>query len=534
MRFVRAFAIGGIFVCALAASTATATATTRALAASVTTEVAVPESATPTPRLVFSDDFTGPLDATSWATVTPWDTRYAAGELEYYDPSDVTCRDGSLCLTSERRDSNGYAFTSGIVTSLPHAKFSYGYFEIRAKLPKGQGIWPAFWLTNDRGLEIDGLEMLGDDPGRIYMTYHEDDSQVYQGIREGSDFSEGFHTYGVDWQPGYIKWYIDGVCQAAYAGSVPSDPMWICLNTTVGGAWPSAPDTTTPFPQTYAIDYVHVYDSMPTTLAPGVPAPVVPENHAPDVVPDSYETTADTGLTVGAPGVLGNDSDSDGDAMSALLTIPPGHGTLALSPDGGFVYTPEPGFLGLDSFAYQASDGSTITPEACVSITVSAPIGPAHDSSDTATVGAPDTPTVSAPATPTPSPSTTPTVGPSPPAVVPVSPATTSSVRVAKPTVKRRKGRSRRVFDISGCAIDAASLASAPSTDSVPGAVHVQFQRLVRGVWVPYRTLSTRRVGRHYSAVVWLPKRSYRVRAVQTGGGLSAPATSGWLPLRVG
>ena len=250
-------------------------------------------------RLIFSDEFSGSLDAATWATQTPWNTQYTTGELEYYDPANAVVQDGTLRLVSESRPSNGYAYTSGIVTSLPRAKFTYGYFEIRAKLPSGQGIWPAFWLTNDRSLEIDALEMLGNRPGRAFMTLHENGSQVFQKLYDGPDFSGGFHTFGVDWQPGHVKWYVDGVCRASYTGQVPSDPMWICLNTAVGGAWPGSPTATTPFPQAYSIDYVRVYDTMPGTAAANTrefvaasSAPRAPEAATPAATPVRDSSTS--------------------------------------------------------------------------------------------------------------------------------------------------------------------------------------------------------------------------------------------------
>ena len=117
------------------------------------------------PQLLFADEFDeGYLNTDTWATLTPWYTNYSAAELETYDPANVTVEDGQLHLHSVKGYEGGQWYTSGIVTSLAREKFSYGYFEIRAKIPKGKGIWPAFWLTNDGSLEIDVFEVLGDRP----------------------------------------------------------------------------------------------------------------------------------------------------------------------------------------------------------------------------------------------------------------------------------------------------------------------------------------------------------------------------------
>jgi len=245
---------------------------TLVLALAVAVLVTMSSAAFGAPRLVYSDEFNGPLNTAVWANHTPWDTHYTTGELEYYDPANCTFANGFMTLKSENRANSGYAYSSGIVTSLARAKFSYGYFEIRAKLPKGPGIWPAFWLTNDSTLEIDALEMLGDRPNRIYMTLHKNGSQVQGVAKDGPDYSAGLHTYGVDWQPTYVKWYIDGELCATYNGAMPADPMWICLNTAVGGAWPGSPTAATAFPVDYDIDYIRVYDTKPAvaTVAPPV------------------------------------------------------------------------------------------------------------------------------------------------------------------------------------------------------------------------------------------------------------------------
>jgi VCBS repeat-containing protein len=97
---------------------------------------------------------------------------------------------------------------------------------------------------------------------------------------------------------------------------------------------------------------------------------VTPVNDAPTAVADSYSTNEDTTLSVDAPGVLGNDSDADGDTLSAMLGSGPAHGTLSLNANGSFSYTPAGNYNGPDSFTYKASDGSLQSQEATVSITV--------------------------------------------------------------------------------------------------------------------------------------------------------------------
>src|SRR5262249_52050993 len=93
-------------------------------------------------------------------------------------------------------------------------------------------------------------------------------------------------------------------------------------------------------------------------------------NDAPVARDDAFSTDEDTPLTVGAPGVLGNDTDADGDSLTAALVSGPAHGTLALNADGSFTYTPAANFSGSDSFTYRASDGTADSNVATVAITV--------------------------------------------------------------------------------------------------------------------------------------------------------------------
>jgi uncharacterized repeat protein (TIGR01451 family) len=107
------------------------------------------------------------------------------------------------------------------------------------------------------------------------------------------------------------------------------------------------------------------------TSAPAtVSITVNPVNDTPVAANDSYSTNEDTPLTVAAPGVLGNDSDVDGDTLSALLVTGPSHGSLTLEPDGSFSYTPDANYHGSDSFTYKANDGHAVSGVTTVSITV--------------------------------------------------------------------------------------------------------------------------------------------------------------------
>ena len=110
------------------------------------------------------------------------------------------------------------------------------------------------------------------------------------------------------------------------------------------------------------------------TSTPGtVSLTVLPVNHAPQAVNDSYPVTESTKLTVSGPGVLANDTDVDGNSLTASLVSGPAHGSLILGADGSFVYTPTAGYIGPDSFVYAANDGQADSNNATVSITVAKP-----------------------------------------------------------------------------------------------------------------------------------------------------------------
>jgi VCBS repeat-containing protein len=110
----------------------------------------------------------------------------------------------------------------------------------------------------------------------------------------------------------------------------------------------------------------------PTGITPVGLVQFTPSNQAPVANNDAYSVAEDTGLTVPAPGVLGNDTDTNGNALTVVLVNGPAHGTLTLHANGAFTYTPNPNFNGTDQFTYKATDGAQDSNQAVVTITVSA------------------------------------------------------------------------------------------------------------------------------------------------------------------
>ena len=180
------------------------------------------------------------------------------------------------------------SYTSGRISTQNKQTFTYGRFECRAKVPKGQGYLPAFWLmANDENVygqwprcgEIDCMEVMGQETNKAYGTIHygnphsESQGTYYTGADE-KDFSDAFHTFTCDWEPGKITWYVDGVKyheesdwysttvgQGTLTYPAPFDqPFYIILNLAVGGSWVGNPNNETSFENNpYEIDYVRVY-----------------------------------------------------------------------------------------------------------------------------------------------------------------------------------------------------------------------------------------------------------------------------------
>jgi beta-glucanase (GH16 family) len=218
-------------------------------------------------QLKFDDEFNGSsLDQKNWNTQFPWGrVSTPNGEAQYYAPDSFKVADGLLQIQADKRDMEGFHYTSGIITTFDKFSMTFGYVEMRAKLPKGKGLWPAFWLIPvDQSWppEMDVFEARGDHPDTISMTNHWSDEGKHQFVTQsytGPDFTQDFHTFGVEWSPSEIIWYVDGVDRFRTNQGVPSKPMYLVVNLAVGGNLVGYPDDSTPFPSHLEIDYVRAY-----------------------------------------------------------------------------------------------------------------------------------------------------------------------------------------------------------------------------------------------------------------------------------
>jgi beta-glucanase (GH16 family) len=245
----------------------------------------------------FTEEFNGPagsgVDGSRWKhEIGNGANGWGNHERQYYTDGTknaVLDGQGNLVITAKRENPAGYdcwfgkcEYTSAKFSTAQTFSQTYGRFETRMKLPRGQGIWPAFWmLGTDIGSvgwpnsgELDIMENVGKEPGTVYGTLHGPGYSGAEGVTgrytlpNGQAFADAFHTFAVDWSPNRISWSVDG---NVYQTRTPADlggdrwvfdkPFYMILNLAVGGDWPGSPDGSTQFPQQLVVDYVRVTDT---------------------------------------------------------------------------------------------------------------------------------------------------------------------------------------------------------------------------------------------------------------------------------
>jgi beta-glucanase (GH16 family) len=265
--------------------------------------------------LVWADEFNGStLDATNWTADVgngcPNLCGWGNAELEYYRAENLAVTGGNLVITAKAESFGGASYTSGKVHSRGKRTFLYGRVEMRAKLPVGGGMWPAFWMMPQSSVyggwpqsgEIDimeaanGMTSVG---GTIHYggTPPNNTSSGGSYSLGGGSFADAYHVYAVEWEPDQMRWYVDGALYSTktsalwYSNGAPSNarapfdqPFYIIMNAAVGGYYTgctSSSCVTAAFPQQYLIDYVRVYEdivnALPVvTITTPAPAAVLP------------------------------------------------------------------------------------------------------------------------------------------------------------------------------------------------------------------------------------------------------------------
>jgi beta-glucanase (GH16 family) len=250
-------------------------------------------------ELVWSDEFDGDaVDTAKWSP-NVWPARKVNDEDQAYTPRPENLRieDGMLVIEAHKEDYEGAAYTSGRLHSAGKGDFLYGRFEIRAKLPRGQGTWPAIWMlpsdpfayatTCDAGEwqgnpdcdawpnsgEIDIMEHVGYQMNHVHATVH---TRAYFWLvweqRKGrillDDVDDSFRVYALEWTPERIDAFVDGTRYFTYVNEHKGWEEWpfdrafhLIMNVAVGGAWGRAggPIDDSVFPQRMLVDYVRVY-----------------------------------------------------------------------------------------------------------------------------------------------------------------------------------------------------------------------------------------------------------------------------------
>jgi hypothetical protein len=234
----------------------------------------------PGKTLVWSDEFDGTtINSANW-TYDLGASGWGNNEWQNYtsSPSNSSVADGFLTITA-REEGGGY--TSARMKSVDLQEFQFGRIDIRAKLPEGQGIWPALWMLGanfpEGGWpqcgEIDIMELVGHQPSTNHGTAHWGANfgvHQYTGssisLPGGAKFSDAFHLFSIEWQQNSIVWYMDdqqffSIDNTQMNGQpYPFNaPFFFIMNIAVGGNWPGYPDATTVFPQTMVVDYVRVF-----------------------------------------------------------------------------------------------------------------------------------------------------------------------------------------------------------------------------------------------------------------------------------
>ena len=222
--------------------------------------------------LVWSDEFNdATLNLTNWS-YEKGASGWGNNELEDYtdSPNNVFVENGFLNIKAIKE---GAKYTSGRIITKGKREFTYGRIDIRAKLPVGQGIWPALWMLGSNietvswpGCgEIDIMEYLGHEHNKVYGTAHyNDNGHKYEGSNYtliGGGFEDKFHVFTLMWQENSMVWYVDyqKFFQFNKAGNTFNKNQFFIMNLAVGGNWPGNPDATTVFPQTMQVDYVRIF-----------------------------------------------------------------------------------------------------------------------------------------------------------------------------------------------------------------------------------------------------------------------------------
>lgn len=253
-------------------------------------------------QLVWADEFNGSISP-SWVFETGGGG-WGNNEKQYYQRANATVANGILQITARKENVGGYPYTSSRMKTQGTKEFRYGKIEARMKLPLGQGLWPAFWMLGSNIStvgwpacgEIDVMEHINAE-NKVYGTVHWD----YNGHAEygGNTITspDAYHVYTVEWEPTYIRWFVDGVKYheiniSNNAGGTEEfqRPFFLLLNLAVAGNWPGQTVDESKLPATMFVDYVRVYQKTTAATSKTIQAESYSAMNGVQL-----ETTTDTG-----------------------------------------------------------------------------------------------------------------------------------------------------------------------------------------------------------------------------------------------
>lgn len=233
-------------------------------------------------NLVWRDEFEGTELSSDWTfEIGTGNNGWGNNELQFYRRENTTVRDGYLIIEAKRENFSGRQYTSSRIVTMGKQNFRYGRIDVRAALPKGQGIWPAVWMLGKNFPtagwpvcgEIDIMEMVGGNANgknnRVHGTIHwsnngqHAETGGFYTLPSGI-FADNFHVFSIIWTPNSIRWLVDNqeyyVVNTSPAGlNAFREEFFFIFNVAVGGNWPGSPDASTTFPQAMVVDYIRVF-----------------------------------------------------------------------------------------------------------------------------------------------------------------------------------------------------------------------------------------------------------------------------------
>lgn len=230
-------------------------------------------------QLVWEENFDGKkLNETVWnfelGDGCPNLCGWGNNEKQIYTKENHTISDGKLIIHAKKE---GAKYTSTKITTKEKKEFQYGRIEVRAKLPVGQGIWPAFWMLGSNIStvgwpqcgEIDILEYIGKEPDMVFTSLHTQDSHgntINTKKTTFQDIEEGFHVFAIDWTKDKIEFFVDDKSVYTFSPEAKNEntwpfnqPFYIIVNVAIGGNFGGPEINDSIFPQQFELDYIKVY-----------------------------------------------------------------------------------------------------------------------------------------------------------------------------------------------------------------------------------------------------------------------------------